>query len=200
MNRAVEAVKRQYRRLIQPVLVDRPDLAAGRPDLVTDFVREAYRIGAQVGWRLTSGEVERRAAMPREILDLVIARSRQQADDLQRRLADRALNTPITGPQIANQTLVAGESSVWSGMDTGSEQAARTYRLQLKTWVRAYERKEKRPSHVALEGVTIPLDDLFVLPSGARVYQPRDWQNLPDPAEWVNCGHALRFSQREVTE
>ncbi|RIH91642.1 hypothetical protein Mgrana_02452 [Meiothermus granaticius NBRC 107808] len=28
---------------------------------------------------------------------------------------------------------------------------------------------------------------------GARVDGPHDWDHLPDPADWANCGHALIY-------
>ena len=200
MDSALKAVQRLYRRVIQPVFGDRPDVAIDKGELITKYVEEAYKIGARVGWKLTAEDAQRAAEMPRVILETVVERAKRQADDMQERIAERVRTTEVTGPQVAAQTRTAGEAGAWSGMDTGANEAAKTYQLRLKTWVRAYARQEKRPGHVALEGVTIPFDDLFELPSGARVWQPRDWARLPDPAEWVNCGHALRYSSREVTE
>jgi len=47
--------------------------------------------------------------------------------------------------------------------------------------------------------VTIPVDDFFNL-DGVNVYGPRDWDSLPDPGEWMNCGHALDFKQAVTAE
>ena len=58
MDKAVQAVQRLYRRLIQPVLIDRPQAALDNGRIITEYVQEAYRIGARVGWKLTAEDAQ----------------------------------------------------------------------------------------------------------------------------------------------
>jgi hypothetical protein len=105
----------------------------------------------------------------------------------------------LTVAQLQAQLENAAEAMVWRGQDEEAEVVARLAEVQWKTWVRAFARDENRDHHDDLNGVTIPVDDYFNL-SGVRVYGPRDWDSLPDPGEWMNCGHALDFKQAATAE
>jgi len=118
---------------------------------------------------------------------------------------DRALNTfgqDATVAELTNWFAQANANMVWEGQDEEAEVLAKLAEVEVKTWVRSFARDEHRDHHDDLNGVTIPVDDDFVLPggpnAGARVYGPRDWDSLSDPSEWMNCGHALEF-KREAT-
>jgi hypothetical protein len=98
---------------------------------------------------------------------------------------------------------IVGEAGAWRGMDEAALELGREFEVEWKTWVRAWPRNEKRGWHGVLEGMTIPVNDLFVLPggprAGTRVFGPRDWDAVPDVREHVNCGHALAYSKIATT-
>lgn len=83
------------------------------------------------------------------------------------------------------------------GWSQGAREAGRRGGARWKVWVRVYPAKHPRDWHAALEGQTLPETDLFILPggpnAGKRVSAPHDWDRVPDPAEWVNCGHAVIY-------
>jgi hypothetical protein len=91
------------------------------------------------------------------------------------------------------------QQSVWAGNDAEARTLAIEHDAAWKEWVRAFPREAHRDHHDLLEGRIIPTDALFELPggrnAGTSVYGPRDWGRLSDPGEWVECGHALRFSR-----
>jgi len=86
------------------------------------------------------------------------------------------------------------------GWTEGAEQAGREAGAMFKTWVRVYPVKEPRDWHSALEGTTIPEKGKFTLPGGPnrgqKVDAPHDWDSVPDPREWVNCGHAVIYTRQ----
>ena len=105
----------------------------------------------------------------------------------------------ISAAQLQARLEIAAVAMVWRGQDDEAEVVARLAEVQWKTWVRAFARDENRDHHDELNGVTIPVDDFFNL-DGVNVYGPRDWDSLPDPGEWMNCGHALDFKQAVTAE
>lgn len=120
---------------------------------------------------------------------------------------DRALNTfrdDATVAELTNWFATANAQMVWAGQDDEAEALATLAQAEVKTWVRSFARDEHRDHHDDLNGVTIPVDDDFVLPggpnAGASVYGPRDWDSLGDPGEWMNCGHALEFKREATAE
>jgi hypothetical protein len=107
---------------------------------------------------------------------------------------------------LENRVRQSSEQGVWNGTDAGTQEVAALAQAEFKVWVRAWPRNETRDWHDQLADDLggIPVDDLFVLPggpnAGARVYGPRDWAAVNDPAEHMACGHALRFEARATTE
>lgn len=108
----------------------------------------------------------------------------------------------VTFLQLRTWVQQAGQQAVWNGHDQEAAAVATLAKAEFKTWVRAWPRTRHRDHHDRLEGITIPIDADFVMPggpnSGRRVSAPRAWDDVSDPAEWMNCGHALRF-ERQVT-
>ena len=98
----------------------------------------------------------------------------------------------VTVSELVSRLEAAAQSMVWQGQDEEAATIGRLAEAEWKTWVRAFARDENRDHHDDLNGVSIPIDDLFNL-SGVGVYGPRDWNRLPDPGEWMNCGHALDY-------
>lgn len=90
--------------------------------------------------------------------------------------------------------------ATWTGNDEMFKDLAVASTVEFKRWVRAWPREEHRDWHDDLTDVVIPVDDLFTLPggpnAGSQVYGPRDWNRVGDPAEHMNCGHALAFETR----
>lgn len=106
--------------------------------------------------------------------------------------------------QLRSWVVNAGQQAVWAGHDAEANEVAALAEAEFKTWVRAWPRSKHRDWHDRLEGVSIPVDADFVLPDGAnrgqRITGPRAWDDVPDPAEWMNCGHALRFEKTLTRE
>ena len=120
---------------------------------------------------------------------------------------DRALATftqDATVAELTNYFAQAATNMVWQGQDDEAEVLATLATVEWKTWVRSFARDEHRDHHDDLNGVTIPVDDDFILPggpnAGARCYGPRDWDSIGDPSEWMNCGHALEYKREATTE
>jgi hypothetical protein len=112
-------------------------------------------------------------------------------------LLQRLLEREPSEATVATWGMQAGESTVWRGVDRGGEHVARVADATTKTWVRAWDRADHRDWHDRLNGVTIGVDELFILPGGPHaglaVYGPRDFSIVNSPAEWLGCGHALSF-------
>ena len=89
-------------------------------------------------------------------------------------------------------------AGVRGGWTEGAREAAQEAGAGFKTWVRTWPAKEPRDWHDALEGKTVPAKMLFTLPggpnAGAKVEAPHDWRRVPDPGEWINCGHAVIYT------
>ena len=65
-------------------------------------------------------------------------------------------------------------------------------KVQTKTWQTAGDNKV-RPSHAAVDGETIPFDDLFDV-GGAKMFRPGDQSHGAGADEIVNCRCALLFN------
>lgn len=116
------------------------------------------------------------------------------ADRLQALLEQR----DVTQAQFQQYSLGSAEMATWAGQDDEADELAKIAEVEEKTWVRAWPRNEHRDHHDALEGMTIPIEELFPLDTEngvVHVYAPRDFAALPDAGQWQNCGHALRFSR-----
>jgi hypothetical protein len=115
---------------------------------------------------------------------------------------DELASDQLTVAEVTARAAASAQQMVWTGQDQEAQVIGRLAEVEWKTWVRAFARDEQRDHHDDLNGRSIPVDDLFryALPGGgtAEVYGPRDWDALPEPSEWMNCGHALDF-RREIT-
>src|SRR5690625_523089 len=106
----------------------------------------------------------------------------------------------VSSAQFQQYSLGSAEQSAWAGQDEEALELAKIAEVETKEWVRAWPRNEHRDNHDALEGMVIPIDDLFPLETElgvVHVYGPRDWSQLADPGAWMNCGHALRFGRAD---
>jgi hypothetical protein len=107
---------------------------------------------------------------------------------------------------LENRVRQTGEQGVWRGNDDVAREAAVLAEAEFKVWVRAWPREETRDWHDQLADDLggIPVEAQFRLPggpnAGALVDGPRDWVNVPDPAEHMHCGHALRYEMRVTGE
>lgn len=119
------------------------------------------------------------------------------------RLTSVNIGAGMTRAELERYAALVLRQSVWAGQDTEARTIAQDHDAAWKEWVRAFPRTEHRDHHDTLVGRIIPTDSLYELPggrnAGALVYGPRDWIRLSDPGEWVECGHALRFSRTAVT-
>lgn len=61
-----------------------------------------------------------------------------------------------------------------------------------KTW-RTMRDPRVRKTHVPLEGVTLPINDLFIVGNSYMRF-PKDTEMSNDPADWINCRCWLTFS------
>jgi len=122
------------------------------------------------------------------------------------RYAERSLElaAPVLGGgvskfQAQSYARTVLTQSIWNGQDVEALRIAETTEAIWKEWVRAFSREEHRDHHDDLIGRVIPTNELFVLPggpnAGASVFGPRDWNGVSDAGEWIECGHALRFSR-----
>lgn len=162
--------------------------------VLVDLMAGAYLEGASTGWIVHGSYLGATANIPaptvRTLKDLAVAQGQFAAGRFAA-LADEKGFTTLE--ELTRWATIAGEASVWKGQDDTSRILARQAEVEFKTWVRAFPREENR-IHSVLEGLTIPIDDRFTLPSGVKVFGPRDWTSDPEPSEWVNCGHALTYS------
>ena len=145
-----------------------------------------------VGFTLQASSLEIPPAAPPDVRRDWQRRAEEHAALLRTR-ASAQLAGGISRDGAGAWLKAAANSASWRGVDGGQRDAADTSGAEYKTWVRAWARKERRP-HSNLEGLTIQIDKLFFLPSGRGCYGPRDWDAVPDPAEWVYCGHALMYT------
>lgn len=170
--------------------------------LLAQVFAGAYASGVTVGW-VVHGAI---LGAPLDLSPAEVREWRERAmrhgDLIANRVQVIASHEP-TIAELRSHVLRAGEASVWSGQDDAGEHVATLAEAAWKEWVRAWPRTEHRDHHDALEGVVIPEEHLYTLPggnsAGAQVYGPRDWERVPDPGEWLNCGHALAY-HRDVTE
>lgn len=197
---AFAATRREFERLIKPVIFEQPSAPTIIAVSRQYFARSQQR-GIRVGWRASHNYLEQTnqtIVIPPRTFDDLQASIDLNASLLRDKLAVY-IQQDASPAQIANWISTAGMMQVLSGTDSGSKASATMLEAEYKRWVRAWERKEKRP-HSSLEGAVIPEPDMFVLPSGGKVYGPRDWDNYPQPSEWVNCGHALQYERSPTQE
>jgi hypothetical protein len=200
LDNAIAATVREFERLLRPLILEQPTDRT-YITIATQYFQRSQQRGLRVGWRANSNylqQVDSPIVIPPSVLDQLQSQANQNAGLLRSKLV-AYLEEDITPAQVANWIKTAGQMQVFSGNDAGSRAAATIYEAEYKRWVRAWERREKRP-HSSLEGAVILEEAFFILPSGARVYGPRDWDNYPEPSEWINCGHALQYERRPNQE
>ncbi len=194
LNRARAQVLSQLipdlERLGEGELVRRLTIALGAAYI--DGVQAAVAAHGYLGLNPTVVRNQLTRALTAMVLD-AIARARQRLID---QVATRYAGG-ITVHQLGARILNAVQQTVWTGHDEEARSLAVMASVEWKVWRRSFAREEHRDWHDDLNGVMIPVDEDFTMPSGpnagAKVYGPRDWDSLPDPREWMNCGHALEF-------
>lgn len=172
-------------------------------DTAVRAIAAAYLEGARTTFRLHAASLGLAASVatnltPRTRRRLTERAVRQAGVSLTAVLTTLDGRADVTRAVVEARAATAVREAVWTGQDDAAKEAASIAEAEYKTWVRSWPRKQHRDHHDTLEGVTIPSEDLFTLPggpnAGARVQGPRDWDAVPDPAEHMSCGHALRYA------
>lgn len=155
-------------------------------------------LGAQLkAWALHATWLDLPLLPPLSVQGLIAERALAFADDVVARVsAVYGSGQPPISPRLYVD-LVA-DIAVRRGWGEGAQAAAKEAGALWKTWVRVYPVRHPRDWHTALEGRTIPERAKFTLPggpnAGRKVDAPHDWDSVPDPAEWMNCGHAVIYT------
>jgi len=195
---AMQSVMTRLKRLIEgrlvPELLERPSAARGT---IVDVISQTWMAGAITGYTVHGAYLEAPASMPPSLAQPLAEQALQHGEWTATRIRDTLSDREVTQATVALLARYSAEASTWLGHDTAARAVANMMEARFKRWVRSWPRKEER-EHSALEGQVLPEPELFTLPSGRRVYGPRDWDRVPDPSEWINCGHALVY-QREAT-
>lgn len=154
------------------------------------YARRLYAQAAMLGYTIQGSILGGVSRIPPEVLALAAEGALEQAAVVRRSLGRLSGASP---PVMLRWLEMVSDQASKRGMDAGQREAAQERGANWKTWVRIGPVADMR-EHSFLSGATIPMDALFTLPSGARVYGPRDWERAPDPAEWVNCQHGLIYA------
>jgi hypothetical protein len=160
---------------------------------------ESYLDGVEIAATLHGSRLGLTAAVVQRDLARSLAGALLPAVEFARDRALETIDEPLTVAQVIHRISSANEQTVWRGHDDEQSAIARLATAEWKTWVRAFARDEHRDHHDDLLGVTIPADGTFII-HGVPVKAPRDWDALPDPAEWMNCGHALDYKRTASAE
>jgi hypothetical protein len=112
-----------------------------------------------------------------------------------RELARDIIDTMQTNEKRAG--LIARQETMTSLSD-GQFEMMKAGGARSKTWHHNSTTKYKRPSHIAMNGKTIDINEWFVFPSGARLRFPRDPQGKgPKVAgEVIECRCAVTYNFR----
>jgi hypothetical protein len=173
------------------------ELARGRLSALTQWVQQGWGRGALMAWSTHARWLAIGSVPGREVMEALGARGQAWAGTVETRalaVLGRG-ESPIEPAAYLN--LLAG-ITVRAGYHGGAEAAGEAGGARFKMWIRSYSgRGEHRHWHDALNGATIPAGAKFILPggpnAGTKVDGPHDWDSLPDPADWANCGHALIY-------
>jgi hypothetical protein len=155
-------------------------------------------LGAQLkAWALHATGLDLPNLPPLSVQGLIAERALAFADGVVARVsAVYGSDQPPISPKLYVDLMA--DVAVRRGWSEGAETAAKEAGALWKTWIRVYPVKHPRDWHVALEGRTIPERAKFILPGGPnvgkRVDAPHDWDSVPDPREWMNCGHAVIYT------
>lgn len=194
MDALLERLRRRGRTIAEALLlmVERGDL-----EPLHFYAWRGHWIASMTGWSAQSLVIPIPTMPPTEIQ----AALAQAADEWARMVVSRVSATlgqekPPIAPRLYVD--VVADIAVRRGWHVGASAAAEEGDATRKTWVRVYPVRHPRDWHAALEGTTIPASERFRLPGGPNagrlVEGPHDWDSLPDPREWVNCGHAVIYS------
>jgi len=167
-------------------------LIAGGQHNVSNLMYTIFTTATLAGYAFQQEVFKQPSAITRAALE----QWRDEATDYARArqsTASTLLPSLVTASALYWLAIAAGQG-MKQGFGNGQRSSADENDAQFKTWVRTARRFEPR-RHSNLEGVTLPIDSLFRLPNGSRVYQPHDWERYPNPAEWVHCGHGLIYTQ-----
>jgi len=195
LDRTVQRMERKGRREIAERLkemVRRGEFTALRKWAMTGH------LGSQLkAWALHATWLDLPGLPPAAVQGELVERAVAFADDVVARVsAVYGTGEPPISPRL--YVRLVADVAARRGWSEGAEVAAEKGGARWKVWVRVYPVREPRDWHVALEGQTIPENVKFVLPggpnAGQRVDAPHDWDAVPDPAEWINCGHAVIYT------
>lgn len=176
----------------------RVDVPAAQQNMARTYVE-----GRSTGWEVYSSDLGTPVAISGSVLRDWVDEAEEKSERLLKRLvATLETRDEVTRAFIGDYAASVSTNVLWQGIDASGFDVARLAEAEWKTWVRSWQRVRQRDWHSTLEGVTVPIEDLFTLPGGpnigAKVDGPRDWEAVNDPREHMNCGHALRFT-REAT-
>jgi len=194
MTRLLARIRRLIEGRLIPDLLERPSAARGT---IVDVITEAWMSGALTGYMVHGAYLEAPASMPPSLAQPLAEQALQHGEWTATRIRDSLEDREVTQAVVALLARSSTEASAWMGHDIVARGVANMMEAGFKRWVRSWPRKEER-EHSVLEGQVLPESELFTLPDGRLVYGPRDWDRVPDPGEWINCGHALVYL-REAT-
>jgi len=198
LGAAMSALMARVRRLVEgrliPDLLERPSAARGT---IVDVIARTWMSGALTGYAVHGAYLEAPASIPPSLAQPLAEQALRHGEWTAARIREVLADRELTMGTVGLLARSSAEASAWMGHDTAARGVANMMEAGLKRWVRSWPRKEERP-HSVLEGQVLPEPELFTLPDGRRVYGPRDWDRVPDPSEWINCGHALVYL-REAT-
>lgn len=204
LGRHMTTAQRRARERIITLLLPALEAGADPRNVLITIMASSYvdgRVAAMLAHGPELGRPKPRITRKeaREWRDAAQQRGLFVADRLQHLLEQR----DVSQAQFRQYSLSSAEMTTWAGQDDEADELAKIAEVEWKSWVRAWPREEHRDHHDELEGTTIPIEESFTLPggpnAGSKVYGPRDWQSVPDPAEHLHCGHALRFSRGRGT-
>lgn len=136
------------------------------------------------GYKWQSGVINR--AITRDGLLEIATQSKEGAAVLTERIAATLEKRPELGQVIRESVL--GQSAVNEHVGLGQLVSAEEAGLNYKTWLHLGSGKEDRPDHLALDGLTLPKDELFMLGDGTEVTAPHDYSNGgPEHFMWCGC-------------
>lgn len=194
MTRLLARVKRLIEGRLIPDLLDRPSAARGT---IVDVIARTWMGGATTGYMVHGTYLEAPASMPPSLARPLAEQALQHGNWTATRIRETLADREVTQATVALLARASTEAAAWIGHDVAARGVANMMGAGFKRWVRSWPRKDER-EHSVLEGQVLPEPELYTLPSGARVYGPRDWDRYPEPSEWINCGHALVYL-REAT-
>lgn len=149
-----------------------------------------------------------RAALQRELrnprFDERLSTAIAEGEALPQKQIDRMVSSYARNLKLHRANVIAQTESlrmVSEAREAAVRQAAETAGLDIregtKTWNTTLDGRE-RDTHRALDGQTVPINDPFVSPSGARLMYPGDTSLGAGAAEIVNCRCSVTYSFEEL--